>query len=122
VVIDGLEVAELGSNIRNPVPGWTVIAGTNAVNISGQWLARSFSMRGRSTTGRKTKMLLWGFTVAEQPDFELALANQSATVTAFMDQVQARTDMFLAIDGSKPDWRTNLLEDYNDHWEHELRP
>lgn len=122
VVLDGLEVAEKGSDIRNPVPGWTVLTGTGPIAINGQGLARSFSLRGRSLTGRKTKMLLWGFHIGAQADFELALANQTTTQQAFQAQVQARTDMFLAIDGTKPDWRTNYLEDYNDHWEHELRP
>jgi hypothetical protein len=122
VVIDGLDVAENGSDIRNPVAGWTVLTGTGGVDVTGQDRARSFSLRGRSATGRKTKALFWGFVVAHQPDFELALADQSAAQSDFQAQVQARNNQWLAIDGTKPNFGTNYLEDYNDHWEKELRP
>lgn len=122
VVIDGLEVALNGSDIRNVVSGWTVISGTGGVDLTGQERARSFSMRGRSSSGRKMKALLWGFIIARQPDFELALADQAAAISSFTSQVQARTNQWLAIDGTKPVMETNLLEDYNDHWEKELRP
>lgn len=122
VIIDGLEVAENGSDIRNPVTGWSTLTGSAGGNISGQDFARSFSMRGRSASGRKVKILLWGFAHAHQDDFELALANQTAAESDFQAQVQARSNCYLAIDGSSPDWRTNYLEDYNDHWVGEARP
>lgn len=122
VVIDGLEVAANGSDIRNPVSGWTVLSGTGGTDVVGQQRARSFSLRGRSTSGRKWKALFWGFIAALQPDFELALADQSTAQSDFQTQVQERTNQWLAIDGTKPIVRTNFLEDYNDHWEKELRP
>lgn len=122
VTIDGLEVAENGSDIRNPVAGWTVLTGTSGLTISGQDLARTFSLRGRSITGRKTKILIWGMAGAHNPDFELALADQSAAQSGFMSQVQARFNQWLTIDGTAAVWDTNYLEDYNDHWEKEMRP
>jgi hypothetical protein len=122
VVIDELLVAEHGSDIRNPVAGWTLITGTGGVAISGQNFSRSFSLRGRSATGRKVKLLMWGFINDPQPDFQLAVADQLPSQITFQATVQTRASYYLAIDGSKPDWRTDYLEDYNDHWEKELRP
>ena len=58
--IVGLDEAVAGSNVRNPVPGWTTITGLGTNDaITGQHLTRTFSYRGRSPTGRKTKGLLW---------------------------------------------------------------
>lgn len=116
----GLLVAQNGSNVRNPVAGWTTLSGTVAAPTGGQDLARAFSIRGRSSTGRKVKYLFWGLTVGEQPDFEW-----NPTLTGFatlIAQMEARASYYLAIDGSKPTFRTNMLEDYNDHWVRELRP
>jgi len=121
VVLDQLLVADNGSDIRNPVSGWSTLTGT-ASPVSGQDLARTFSLRGRSSSGRKTKMLLWGLTTGEQPDFQLALADQPAEQSDFMSAVAARSNMYLAIDGTVPVYRTDYLEDYNDHWQKELRP
>lgn len=122
VTLDSLEVADVGSDIRNVVPGWTLLTGSGGTPVVDQDVARTFSLRGRSTTGRKVKMLLWGFIEAHQPDFELALADQTAAQSNFQAQVQARPNLFMAIDESKPDWRTNYLEDYNDHFEKLMRP
>jgi len=120
--IVGLDEAVSGSNVRNPVPGWTVIdgLGTNDT-VTGQRLARSFSYRGRSATGRKTKGLLWGLVLPEQADFQYTPTVGSDLVT-FMNALNSFTFEFLAIDGSKPVYKSDLLEDYNDHWEVELRP
>lgn len=117
----GLEVAEEGSDIRNTVPGWTTITGGAVIGVAGQDIARSFSIRGRSPTGRKTKNLLWGLTAGHQADFELSPTPES-DLALFIGQVQAHAHMWLAIDGSKPVYAGNLLEDYNDHYEQELRP
>lgn len=117
----GLEVAEIGSDIRNPVAGWTVIPGGAVIPVTGQDIARSFSIRGRSSTGRKTRNLLWGLTLGHQPDFEYSPAPES-DLGLFIAQVQGHVHSWLAIDETKPIFAGNLLEDYNDHYEHELRP
>ncbi len=122
VFIDGLEVAENGSDIRNAVSGWTTLQGTSGLDCLGQFQARTFSLRGRSSSGRKVKMLLWGFVIGRQDDFQLNLSDQTTGQSDFMTQVQARFNAYLTIDGSPAVWRTDYLEDYNDHWEKELRP
>lgn len=119
--ITGLEVAEQGSDIRNVVPGWTVVQGSSGTNPAGQDLTRTFSMRGRSTTGRKVKVLLWGLALPHNDDFEYTPPSES-DIAAFIGQVQGHVHSWLAIDGSDPVWAGNLLEDYNDHYEKELRP
>jgi len=119
--LDGLEVAVKGSDIRNPVSGFAQVIGPGLA-ISGQDLARTFSIRARSTTGRKVKWLLWGITVAEQPDFQLGAADLGPGLSGLLGAMIARSDMYLAIDGTKPIFKPDMLEDYNDHWEKEMRP
>jgi len=122
VSIDSLDEAAEGSNVRNPVPGWTPIVGL-ATNdpVTGQHLARTFSYRGRSSSGRKTKGLLWGLVLPESGDFRFVPAAES-DLRSFMDALNSFTFEFLAIDHTKPIYKNDLLEDYNDHWEQELRP
>jgi len=98
-----------------------VIPGSAGIDVVGQDVARSFSIRGRSSTGRKTRNLLWGLTLGHQPDFEYTPPSES-DLALFIAQVQGHVHSWLAIDGSKPIFAGNLLEDYNDHYEHELRP
>lgn len=121
VHIVGLEVAEKGSNVRNVVSGWTQIDGL-ATNdpIAGQHLCRTFSCRGRSKTGRKFRMLLWGLALPESDDWQYD--PPVGDLRTFMSTSLLRSDTYLAIDGTKPVMRTDLLEDYNDHWESEKRP
>lgn len=122
VSIDSLDEAVSGSNVRNPVPGWTPIEGLGTNDpITGQRLARTFSYRGRSATGRKTKGLLWGLVLPEQADFQFTV-DPETDLRSFMDALNSFTFEFLAIDGSKPVYKADLLEDYNDHWETDLRP
>jgi len=104
-----------------PVAGWTVIPGGAVIPVTGQDIARSFSIRGRSSTGRKTRNLLWGLTLGHQPDFEYSPAPES-DLGLFIAQVQGHVHSWLAIDETKPIYAGNLLEDYNDHYEHEMRP
>jgi hypothetical protein len=119
--ITGLEVAQAGSDVRNPVPGWTPIVGTGP-NIGGQQFARSFSIRGRSSDGRKMKMLLWGLTAGTQADFQLAASDMPAALTNFLASVNTRAGYYLTISGLKPVYQIDMLESYNDHWADEFRP
>lgn len=116
----GLEVAAAGSDVRNPVAGWTTISGTGGITTQAQHFIRTVSIRGRSASGRKVKYLLFGSTLGETDDFEITPGvGGFSTLIASME---SRASMYLAIDGSKPVLRSNLLEDYNDHWEKVVRP
>ena len=122
VAVTSIEVAANGSDIRNPVAGWTVVPGLGTNDpVTGQDLARSFSIRGRSTTGRKMKSLLWGLILGEQPDFEYTIVPETPAGD-FMASITGHLRSWLAIDGSKPVFKGNWFEDYNDHWQRELRP
>lgn len=118
--IVGLEIAQKGSNVRNLYPGWATIFGTGPVTPNAQHYARSFSLRGRSSGGRKVKMLLWGIDAGENPDWELTPG--VGDFASFISSVSARASMYLSIDELKPVWYSNALEDYNDHWVKEDRP
>jgi hypothetical protein len=63
---------------------------------------------------------MWGLILPESDDFEYE--PPVGDLATFMATSLLRPDMYLAIDGTKPVMRTNLLEDYNDHWEKEKRP
>lgn len=117
----GLEVAEVGSDIRNIVPGWSVIAGSSGQNPGGQDLTRTFAVRGRSTSGRKFRNLWWGLVLPHNDDFEYTPAPETPA-DAFLSQLQGHVHMWLTIDGLKPVIYRNLTEDYNDHFEHQVRP
>jgi len=119
--IVGLEVAQAGSDVRNPVPGWAPLVGA-AAGIGGQQFARSFSIRGRSADGRKMKMLIWGLSSATQPDFQLAPGAMASALTNFLASVNTRAGYYLSISGLKPVYKIDMLESYNDHWVDELRP
>ncbi len=122
VTLDALAVAAINSDVRNPVAGWTQIVGTGGTTLTGQFQARSFSARFRSTLGHKGKILTWGLVVAAQADFELAPASFPASVAAWLASIISRANYYIAIDGTKPVFHPNLLEDYNDHWVKALRP
>ena len=122
VAFYGIERADLGSDIRNPLTGWTVVPGTNAFATPDNEKAYTISFRGRSATGRKVKNLLFGCSVARQPDWEVTPDVTDEFHTFIANALNGSARLYMAIDGSKPVWKPNLLLDYNDHWEKELRP
>ena len=117
----GLERADLGSDIRNPVSGWSVLTGTQPGVMPALEKAYTLSARGRTTGGRKTKLLLFGVFNTRQADWEFTPAPATDFET-FLTGLNATVNLFTGIDGLHPIWKNNFLQDYNDHWEHELRP
>jgi hypothetical protein len=116
-----LLVAENGSDIRNPVSGWTPIPGTASFAQADREFPLGITARGRSSTGRKVKLTLWGqfFTV---PTNWLYLPTALGDHASFIAILQTSSTYFLAIDGTKPVWRDDFTVDYNDHWVQKARP
>jgi len=116
-----LLVAEHGSDIRNPVAGWTPEVGTNGFSQTDQQFPLAITARGRSHTGRKCKFALWGQLFTQQPDW-MYVPVLLGDHAAFMNIVITSPSYFLAIDGTKPVWRSDFTVDFNDHWVQEARP
>jgi hypothetical protein len=116
-----LLVAEHGSDIRNPVAGWTPLVGTQGFSQTDREFPLAITARGRSSTGRKAKFSLWGQFFTQQNDWMYTPALLGAHAS-FMAIVVTTPSYFLAIDGSKPVWREDFTYDYNDHWVQAARP
>jgi len=116
-----LLVADLGSDIRNPVAGWTPILGSNGFGQADREYPLAITARGRSSTGRKARLSLWGqfFT---SPTNWVYVPVPLGDHQAFINVLQTSPTYFLAIDGSKPVWRGDFTVDYNDHWVQAARP
>lgn len=116
-----LLVAEIGSDVRNPVAGWTPKVGTNTFSQADREFPLAITARGRASSGRKVKLSLWGqfFTV---PTNWLYVPPALGAHAAFMQIVITSPSYFLSIDGAKPIWREDFTVDYNDHWVQVARP
>lgn len=116
-----LLVAENGSDIRNPVAGWTPIAGSSTFAQADREFPLMITARGRATSGRKVKFALWGqfFTIPTNWLYDPVSPGDHAT---FLALVNSSPTYFLAIDGTKPVWRADFTVDYNDHWVQKARP
>jgi hypothetical protein len=107
--------AELGSDIRNPVPSWEVLTGLITTDQPADDHPRSLCARGRSTTGRKARAFLWGMNFARTADW-LITPDVGTPLGEFLAILVATPSYFLAIDGTKPVWKLNYAIGFNDHW------
>lgn len=117
---DGLEVAALGSNVRNTVAWGAPIVGTIAGAMPGNVAPYSKNFRGRATSGRKTKMELFGLEYEQPADWQVPVAGtdlEDAYTT-----ITTENAYFLTIDGSIATWKSDYLISVNDHWVKEARP
>ena len=111
-----LFVALLGSNVFNPVAGWTPIAYSNtAVTELDQ--PRAICFPGRTSGGRKTKAFIYGASGAyTTPDSYSENPLTSAPLQGFQGLLNSQTDFWLGIDGIKPTWYFRATIKGNDHW------
>lgn len=107
--------AEKGSDIRNPVAGWTVVAGEQPFVQPGNDHPLSLCARGRSTTGRKVRAFLWGLSFTRPLNW-LVTADPGTPLGDFLAILIATPSYFLAIDGVKPVWEESFTVTFNDHW------
>jgi len=116
-----LLVAEKNSDIRNPVAGWTTQTGTILVNQPDADRPLTLCARGRASTGRKTKLFLWGINFARTADW-MFIPGAGTTLATFLTSLNTAASYFLAIDGNKPVWKSDFTIDFNDHYEKRARP
>jgi len=117
-----VDVALKGSDIRNPVPGWDVLVGT-AGGVTGLDLPRSMCFPGRSVTGRKTRLFLFGVTSALVTPTTWAFDPiTNPELGAGRALLNSQSDFWCAIDGVKAIWKSRLTVKPNDHYVDKARP
>jgi hypothetical protein len=108
-------VAAQGSNIFNPVAGWSTITGVQA-GLPALQEPRSVCISGRASSGRKVKTFVWGLSGVTTPDTYLSEPIVASYLSGFQGLLNSQTDFWLAIDGLKPVWYNRATWGYNDHF------
>jgi len=117
VSFNSVSVALSGSDVVNPVAGLDPVAGTgSAVGVTNQ--PRAISIPGRSSTGRKTKVFLYGTATDSLPlsDSWEQDPITDTVIQGFQALLVSQGDFWLAIDGVKPVWYFRLNIKFNDHF------
>ena len=120
VVFVGMEVAALGSNVRNPVAISGPITGTGGGTIAGVQQPRSWTIKGRSVDGRRTGVTIFGV-FANTPSNWKQEPITTAGLSDARDVLAAPGNFWLSISGLKPTWYDRVTVTYNDHWIDEER-
>lgn len=110
-----LLVAAHGSNIFNPVSGWTPVTGT-AAPLDPKEEPRSFCISGRASSGRKSKVFFWGVSGFTTPATYKSEPIAIGGLSGVQGLLNSQTDFWLAIDGAKPVWYNRVTVGYNDHF------
>jgi len=119
--VNELLVSAAGSDIRNPVSGWTIIDGEQPGPEPSDDNPLSLCQRGRSRSGRKTRLFLWGILFTRTPEW-LLVPDPESELEAFANAVAGSVGIWKAIDGTQPVWRKDFTIDFNDHWIGQERP
>jgi len=112
----GVDVALQGSNVRNPLSGWTTINGGSAA-VGGVDLPRSVCFAGRSSDGRKVRVFQFGITSSLSTP--AIYKQEPLTQVQFVDLRTLLNDslnFFLGIGGLKPVYHDRTTFKPNDHW------
>ena len=115
-----LLVAAQGSNVFNPISGWTVQTGAVGAPITDNRRAYEVAISGRSSTGRKSRAYLYGWAGVAPINFEQDPLTAPG-LQGWQGLMNSTAGLFLAIDGSKPVWYFRATFNYNDHYERTLR-
>jgi hypothetical protein len=116
-----LLVAEHGSDIRNPVPGWTIMVGTQPGAQPDTEEPLTLGARGRSPDGRKVRLFLWGQLFTRTSNW-LFTPGAGTVYKTFLDILNAAPNTFLTISGVRAVWKPNYTIQYNDHAVKRERP
>ena len=111
-----LQVAAPHSNVFNSTGTWTPVTGSGtAVTELDQ--PRAICFPGRSNTGRKTKVFVFGVSSAKPtPDSYEEDPLTTSEFQGFQGLLNSQSQFWLAIDGVKPTWYFRNTWKGNDHW------
>ncbi len=111
----GVEVAVNGSNVRNPVPGFTPVTGTGGGSVGGAETVKAWCISGRAPSGRKSKVFVFGMFISTPANYKQDPLTDAA-LQGFQGLLNSQSDFWLAIDGTKPVWYFRATTKPNDHW------
>jgi hypothetical protein len=112
---DGVLVADNGSNVRNPVSGFTPVVGTLGGTTSDINIPFETTWSGRARSGRKWDLGIFGLNYTLTTSWRITALSGTGldTIRAiFVDTANA----FLTIAGDKPIFNNWANFSYNDHW------
>jgi hypothetical protein len=119
-VFTAVTVAAKGSNVFNPVAGFTPVTGTNGSTVLANDRAYEVAISGRSTTGRKSRIYFYGYAGARFTNFKQDPLTDAA-LQGFQGLLNSTSGLFLAIDETKPTWYFRATANYNSYWERAFR-
>jgi len=114
----GVDVALQGSDVFNPVSGWSPLTGTGGSPTAPIDGPRAMCFPGRTVGGRKSKVFLFGLTSDFQTPatYELDPLPGTGGIANFHSVLVSSSDFYLAIDGLKPVWYLRSTVKVNDHY------
>lgn len=117
--INSMEMAEKGTNVRNPVT-WGGSATYGAAAEVGNLAPRSICFLGRSTDGRRARLFLYGYKGATPEDWRLTNADNAAVGTVYAT-LNTNPGVFLSISELATVKYNYADVNFNSYWERELR-
>jgi len=120
MVIDNVEFSASGSTVFNPVT--TGIEGNPyGAGVSvGESEAFALNFIGRSTGGRRVRIMIFSPTTLGA-DYRF-VAGEGGSIDAAVAVLQSSGGLLQAIDGLTPIWKTYVNALVNTHWQKALRP
>jgi len=120
MVVDFVEWAPSGSVFFNPVVTGIEGSSFGTGTITGDVRAWAFNFIGRSTGGRRVRIMVFG-AVSLGADYRF-VAGENAAVDAGLQALVDAGGNILCIDGLQPVWKTYVNALVNAHWQKKLRP
>lgn len=120
VSITTVEYAAGGSNIFNIVTSGIEAQTFGSGAGTGSAIPNDVNFIGRSTGGRRVRLMVFGLKV-DAADYRF-LPGENAAIDAAIVELQSGTNAFLAIDNVKPVWYTYANAGVNAHWQKAIRP
>lgn len=117
---NGLRVALKGSNVSNPVAGWTDIVGTSAAAFTGEVWPRYFSYVGRSVDGSRIRLSVYGANFSVDADYRV-LPGDVAAIGAGLAVLQTLPATFVTISSGAPIWKAYANAGYNAYHQRKRR-
>lgn len=108
-------VALRGSNVRNPVAGFTPVTGGGGGAVGGAETVKAWCISGRAPSGRKVKVFVYGMFITTPANYKQDPLT-TPSLQGFQGLLNSQSDFWLAIDGTKPNWYFRATTKPNDHW------
>jgi hypothetical protein len=119
VTVNSMEMAEKGTNVRNPVL-YSGAATFGAAAEVGNLAPRQICFLGRSTDGRRARLFLFGYKGATPTDWRFTVADHAAVGTVY-NLLNSNPGVFLSISELATVKYNYADVNFNSYWERELR-